>query len=328
MQITELQPKPQTLNFNGHEFTMILINGEPYFNANEVASTLEFANPRDAVANHVDSDDVALADTLTKGGVQKQKFINESGLYALIFASKKPSAKDFKKWVTKEVIPSIRKTGSYSLQPQIALPQDYLSALKALVTSEEQKQALAIENQTLKPKAEQWQRFIDTDGLLPSRTIGKLLGFKSAQEFNKAIKEKRVAFKADDGTWQFYADFKDKEIGKMVAWEKGEYNKAKERGWVAIIDNNRVVGYRNPTTVDNVIKASSINRQGLTGVIRKLLIEKGSFNVADLVSTGIDRSRITISISQLRKDGYSIESVMAGTANNGTAVAQYKLINH
>ena len=111
-------------------------------------------------------------------------------------------------------------------QTKIALPQDYLSALKALVTSEEQKQALAIENQTLKPKAEQWQRFIDTDGLLPSRTIGKLLGFKSAQEFNKAIKEKRIAFKADDGTWQFYADFKDKEIGKMVAWEKGEYNKA------------------------------------------------------------------------------------------------------
>ena len=123
MQLAELQPKPQTLNFNGHEFTMILINGEPYFNANEVANTLEFANPRDAVANHVDSDDVALADTLTKGGVQTQKFNNESGVYALIFASKKPSAKDFKKWVTKEVIPSIRKTGSYSIQPQISLPK-------------------------------------------------------------------------------------------------------------------------------------------------------------------------------------------------------------
>ena len=106
------------------------------------------------------------------------------------------------------------------------------------------------------------------------------------------------------------------------------HNMAKERGWVAITDNNRVVGYRNPTTVNNVIKASSINRQGLTGVIRKLLIEKGSFNVADLVSTGIDRSRIAISICQLRKDGYLIESVMTGTANNGTAVAQYKLIKH
>ena len=106
------------------------------------------------------------------------------------------------------------------------------------------------------------------------------------------------------------------------------HNMAKERGWVAIIDNNRVAGYRNPTTVDNVIKASSINRQGLTGVIRTLLTDKGGFNVADLVSTGIDRSRITISICQLRKDGYLIESVMAGTANNGTAVVQYKLINH
>ena len=106
------------------------------------------------------------------------------------------------------------------------------------------------------------------------------------------------------------------------------HNMAKERGWVAIIDNNRVVGYRSPTTVNNVIKASSINRKGLNGVIRKLLIEKGSFNVADLVSIGIDRSRITTSIFQLRKDGYLIESVMVGTANNGTAVAQYKLIKH
>ena len=106
------------------------------------------------------------------------------------------------------------------------------------------------------------------------------------------------------------------------------HSMAKERGWVEITDNNRVVGYRNPETVDNVIKASAINRQGLTGVVRTLLIDKGGFNVADLVSTGIDRSRITISICQLRKDGYLIESVMAGTANNGTAVVQYKLINH
>ena len=121
----------------------------------------------------------------------------------------------------------------------------------------------------------------------------------------------------------YLADF-----AKLTKYPNKLHNMAKERGWVAITDNNRVVGYRNPETVNNVIKASSINRQGLTGVIRKLLIEKGSFNVADLVSTGIDRSRITISICRLRKDGYSIESVMAGTANNGTAVAQYKLINH
>ena len=121
----------------------------------------------------------------------------------------------------------------------------------------------------------------------------------------------------------FLADF-----AGLTKYPNKLHNMAKERGWVAIIDNNRVVGYRIPTTVNNVIKASSINRQGLNGAIRELLIEKGSFNVADLVSTGIDRSRITMSIFQLRKDGYLIESEMVGTANNGTAVAQYKLIKH
>lgn len=109
-------------------------------------------------------------------------------------------------------------------QPQI--PQTYAQALRAYADEVEQRQALQIENQAMKPKVESWERFIDADGLLPSGAIGKLLGFNSAQEFNKAIKEKRVAFKANDGSWQFYADFKDKDIGKMVAWERGEYNKA------------------------------------------------------------------------------------------------------
>lgn len=119
----------------------------------------------------------------------------------------------------------------------------------------------------------------------------------------------------------YLADF-----AKLTKHPNKLHNMAKERGWVAIIDNNRVVGYRNPTKVRNVIEASSVNRQGLTGVIEKLLIEKGSFNVADLVSTGINRSRIAISICRLRKDGYLIESVRVGAANSGTTVAQYKLI--
>ena len=110
-------------------------------------------------------------------------------------------------------------------KPQIALPQDYLSALKALVASEEQKQALAIENQALKPKADAYDRFLDSDGLMTSGVIGKLLGYKSAQEFNDAIHAKGVAFKSSD-VWQFYASFKDKHIGKMVGWEREEFNKA------------------------------------------------------------------------------------------------------
>lgn len=75
------------------------------------------------------------------------KFINESGLYSLIMSSKKPEAKTFKRWVTSEVLPSIRKTGSYNVQKQV--PQTYLEALKALVASEEEKEQLKLTNETL-----------------------------------------------------------------------------------------------------------------------------------------------------------------------------------
>ena len=87
--------------------------GMPWFNANDVCEALYFMNARDAIAKHVDSEDVAKRDTLTPGGNQLQNHINESGLYALIFGSTKPEAKAFKRWVTREVLPSIRKTGEY-----------------------------------------------------------------------------------------------------------------------------------------------------------------------------------------------------------------------
>ena len=162
---------------------------------------------------------------------------------------------------------------------------------------------------------------IITQNIAPHLDFG--LDDKIEIKVNRNAKLEAMRKLFDERDIIYLADF-----ARLTKYPNKLRNMAKERGWVAIIDNNRVVGYRNPEIVNNVIKASSINRQGLTGAIRKLLIDKGSFNVADLVSTGIDRSRITISICQLRKDGYLIESVMAGTANNGTAVAQYKLINH
>ena len=162
---------------------------------------------------------------------------------------------------------------------------------------------------------------IITQNIAPHLDFG--LDDKIEIKVNRNAKFEAMRKLFDERDIIYLADF-----ARLTKYPNKLHNMAKERGWAAIIDNNRVVGYRNPEIVNNVIKASSINRQGLTGVIRELLIDKGSFNVADLVSTGIDRGRITISICQLRKDGYLIESVMAGTANNGTAVAQYKLINH
>ena len=97
-------------------------DGLLWLEANQVCQALEYANPRTALANHVDEGDVLKADTPTASGVQTKNFVNESGLYALIFGSKKDSAKIFKRWVTSEVLPAIRKTGAYQA-PQAPAPQ-------------------------------------------------------------------------------------------------------------------------------------------------------------------------------------------------------------
>ncbi|MFM2240815.1 MAG: hypothetical protein RJA69_2189 [Pseudomonadota bacterium] len=106
--------------------------GQPWFNASDACAALELGNPRQALDSHVDSEDVQKMDTLTPGGRQRQNHVNESGLYALILGSTKDAAKRFKRWVTSEVLPSIRKTGAYSATPVATLPaptQDRVSSL-------------------------------------------------------------------------------------------------------------------------------------------------------------------------------------------------------
>ena len=87
--------------------------GSPWFNANEICNVLGYVNPRKAVADHIDAEDLQKLEALSNGGKQMANYINESGMYALIFGSTKPEAKRFKRWVTSEVLPSIRKTGGY-----------------------------------------------------------------------------------------------------------------------------------------------------------------------------------------------------------------------
>ena len=107
--------KLAVFSFGNHEIrTVTDEHGEAWFVANDVCAALELENPRDALATHVDSEDVAKHDTLTSGGKQLTNHVNESGLYALIFGSRKESAKRFKRWVTSEVLPAIRKNGYYA----------------------------------------------------------------------------------------------------------------------------------------------------------------------------------------------------------------------
>lgn len=106
------------------EIRTVEINGEPWFVGKDVASALGYSNTRDALAKHVDDDDkmdgVAIRDAI--GREQTPVFINESGLYSLILSSSLPSARQFKRWITSEVLPSIRKSGAYSMIDQ-AVPE-------------------------------------------------------------------------------------------------------------------------------------------------------------------------------------------------------------
>lgn len=105
----------QLFTFKNEQVRTLLINNEPWFIGKDVAQILGYSNPRDALSKHVESEDkdsVAIRDSI--GRMQKTPIINESGVYALIFGSKLPDAKKFKHWVTSEVLPKLRKTGSYS----------------------------------------------------------------------------------------------------------------------------------------------------------------------------------------------------------------------
>lgn len=89
------------------------VNDEPYFVGKDVAEILGYSNPRKAMIDHVDAEDKGVTKCDTLGGTQEMTIINESGLYSLILSSKLPKAKEFKRWVTAEVLPAIRKTGGY-----------------------------------------------------------------------------------------------------------------------------------------------------------------------------------------------------------------------
>lgn len=118
--------KNELMIFNNPEFGQmrtIEVEGEPWFVGKDVAAALGYSNPRDALAKHVDNDDKGASQIATPSGKQEMTIINESGLYSLILSSKLPTAKAFKRWVTSEVIPSIRKTGNYTMKPMTAYQQ-------------------------------------------------------------------------------------------------------------------------------------------------------------------------------------------------------------
>lgn len=136
----------------------VLINDEPYFVGKDIARALGYSKERNAIATHVDSEDKKVAPIQGNlGGTQDMTVINESGLYSLIFGSKLDTAKEFKKWVASEVLPSIRKRGIYATTDTINTilndPDSMIKVLTELKEEREQRKLLEKENAELLPDA-------------------------------------------------------------------------------------------------------------------------------------------------------------------------------
>ena len=151
----------QTFDFNGLTLRALLVEGEPWFIGADVARVLEYRTASDMFRG-VDEEDKGYAKVRTPGGDQRMITVNESGLYTAIVRANADRAKPFRRWVTAEVLPAIRKTGSYG--GQVQLPQSYSEALRELASTVEAKERLELENAKMKPIVQEFDEFMGARG--------------------------------------------------------------------------------------------------------------------------------------------------------------------
>ena len=186
------------------EVRTVTINDEPWFVGKDVAQVLGYAKTENALAAHVDGDDTlkqGITDSL--GRIQNTTLINESGLYSLVLSSKLPGAKEFKRWVTSEILPSIRKHGAYmtpeTLQAAILNPDTMIQLCQQLKNAQEKNRELSVtnsrltvENQIMQPKAEYFDELVDRNLLTNFRETAKELDCKPKKFVEFLIERKYI----------------------------------------------------------------------------------------------------------------------------------------
>lgn len=188
------------------EVRTVLINGEPWFVAVDVCAALDIGNPSQTVSR-LDSDEKV---TLTTneghsgklGGSQKLNVISEAGLYSIILTSRKPEAKAFKRWITHEVIPTIRKTGAYMTTPVLERiqsdPAYIFEIATALLREHNRVTELETTLSVVQPKADYYDAFVNPDDCTNIRTTAKELGIPERQ-FVKFLISEKYLFRSPSG---------------------------------------------------------------------------------------------------------------------------------
>ena len=177
--------------------------GEPLFCAKDVAEALGYKLARKAVHDHVEKEDVLKRNTPTSSGEQVMLFINESGLYALILSSKLPKAREFKHWVTSEVLPAIRRQGGYMVaRPEESDEEILARALQIMhATLQRKEEQIA----RLQPRAEYADRVLDSVSCFTTTQVAKGMGM-TAQELNRLLCLHGIQY-GQSGQYLLYAPY-------------------------------------------------------------------------------------------------------------------------
>lgn len=240
--------------FENEEFGSVRtmkINGEPWFVGKDVATILGYAKPENAIANHVDDEDKTT--TLIQGTGSNYKsnavIINESGLYSLILSSKLPNAKKFKRWVTSEVLPAIRKTGSYYIQskPDSYTIEDPAARARRWAEEYEEKKALEAKIEEQKPLVEYAEHIQASKDVIDMKSMAKL----ASKNGIKIGRNKLFSFLRDR---------------KILDRENIPYANYMNKEWFQVVES--------PYTFNNgdvkIIRTTLVSPKGQLGIIRQL----------------------------------------------------------
>jgi len=194
-------------------------NGEPWFVGKDVAEVLGYKSPSVAICENVDSEDKTTFVISESGSKYKSKttFINESGLYALILSSKLPQAKEFKRWVTSEVLPSIRRNGAYLTDDALArFAEDPDYGIKLLNTLKRERTerlalmkenvTLSLENERMKPMADYCAKILACTDTVTVTQIAQDYGM-TAQDFNEMLADMGIQYRCGR-QWILYSGYK------------------------------------------------------------------------------------------------------------------------